>query len=216
MPNQETPKNLQYDTWRNALAYHVARYIINQQALTFEEVYQATREAMESPGYLLTEQQAMQDSSETETVKVDARFGRPPVYYEGQKAVPAPLTVSSPHGYATLGADGTIVTMEHTFAEEYGNLKKFDIEEYREFYKGSGVENANCFDILDLGCWLDTGGYEPPEVDWRRDTVWNHICNHLYEDHMITLTAADREKFDLNNPRYVQQCTDYLKKEINK
>lgn len=51
---------------------------------------------------------------------------------------------------------------------EYTLIKKFDLEEWKRFYR---VEVSPHIDILDLGYWLDNGDYIPAEDDHRKEVL---------------------------------------------
>jgi hypothetical protein len=84
------------------------------------------------------------------------------------------------HGsYGTLSADpndGTVI--RHDDAPDYGDedykdIVKFDLEEFRRWLAQNAPEFADIvvpggeFDIVDVGFWLDSGDYVPAEAEHR-------------------------------------------------
>jgi len=80
-------------------------------------------------------------------------------------------TVYSSHGTIIINPEtGTVIATDIDMCDDcIDNIKRFDIEEYKTFYKVDKVPGA--FDILDLGYWLNDGTYEEPEHDWRNGTA---------------------------------------------
>lgn len=56
---------------------------------------------------------------------------------------------------------------------EYAQVKNFDFEEWKRFYK---VTIPPQLDILDLGYWLDNGDYTPAETSYREE-----ILNYMHK-----------------------------------
>lgn len=52
--------------------------------------------------------------------------------------------------------------------QEYTQIKNFDFEEWKRFYK---VTIPPQLDILDLGYWLNNGNYIPAEVSYREEIL---------------------------------------------
>lgn len=87
------------------------------------------------------------------------------------------------HGsYGTLSVDqndGTVI--RHDDAPDYGDedykdIVKFDLEEFRQWLAQNAPEFADIvvpggeFDIVDVGFWLDNGEYVPAEAEHRAIT----------------------------------------------
>jgi hypothetical protein len=47
-------------------------------------------------------------------------------------------------------------------------IARFDLAEYREFYRDGGGKDTS-FDILDIGYWTVDGEYVPPSAAFRKD-----------------------------------------------
>jgi hypothetical protein len=76
--------------------------------------------------------------------------------------------VFSSNGELVIDAEGKVIVAESKYYNDnLKNIVRFDLEEYRKYYQGEPAPSS--YDILDLGYWTDTGQYEPPEMDWRKN-----------------------------------------------
>jgi hypothetical protein len=71
----------------------------------------------------------------------------------------------SSHG--EIEFDGTTGQIVENKTKGYINIARFDVEEWKEYYKGEKLEGD--IDILDLGYWETNGTYVPPVEAWRQD-----------------------------------------------
>lgn len=77
-------------------------------------------------------------------------------------------TVCSSHGTITINAEtGDVLEFScDEIRSEYGDLVRFDIQEYCKFWNEGPADN---YDILDLGSWDKDGHYDPACPGWRSD-----------------------------------------------
>jgi hypothetical protein len=115
------------------------------------------------------------------------------------------FTVHSSHGDIELDWEGKIVSpTPASFDENYGDVVRFDLAEYKKYYAGLSSEKYMEFDILDLGFWLENGKYEPAEDDWRKHTWSNILANMMADTYGIGQTDYDEEWFDPKLPLAAQ------------
>ncbi len=78
--------------------------------------------------------------------------------------------VGSSGGSLRVNVQDGLVIQCTTIQDEDNELKqivRFDIEEYKTYYKVDDIPGH--LDILDLGYWNKDGSYEPPVEDWRNE-----------------------------------------------
>ncbi len=80
--------------------------------------------------------------------------------------------VFSSHGEITADKEtGNVIKIDLTCDCKHNeqcinNIKQFDVNEFKMYYSKEIPESV---DILDLGYWLNNGGYEEPAHDWREE-----------------------------------------------
>lgn len=76
-----------------------------------------------------------------------------------------PMRIYGDHGTVWVDENsGHVIGYEPEGSEEYANIVRFDLAEWRAHY---GQEKCSGGDILDFGYWLLDRTYEAPEADWR-------------------------------------------------
>jgi hypothetical protein len=94
-------------------------------------------------------------------------------------SIPQYQPISMHGSYGSLRVDpndGTVI--RHDDAPDYGDedykdIVKFDLEEFRQWLAQNAPEFADIvvpggeFDIVDVGFWLDSGDYVPAEAEHR-------------------------------------------------
>lgn len=53
--------------------------------------------------------------------------------------------------------------------EGIDEIARFDVAEFRKHYGYSESKRLPDIDILDIGYWTNTGQYEEPEADYRKE-----------------------------------------------
>lgn len=67
-------------------------------------------------------------------------------------------------------SSGRVITYDPEGSQEYTNIARFDLQEWRAHYGQVACDGG---DILDFGYWLHDETYEPPEADWR--AAWREV-----------------------------------------
>jgi hypothetical protein len=62
-------------------------------------------------------------------------------------------------------ASGRVLACEDCDEGNYADIVFFNVDEWRNTRPGVVPDHV---DILDIGYWMATGEYEPPETDWRK------------------------------------------------
>jgi hypothetical protein len=92
------------------------------------------------------------------------------------------FTVHSSHGSLLVNSITGLVN--NVDGSDYIlDIKKFDIDEWKMFYKEDSPEDI---DILSIGYWDNNGKYQPAEYSWRLDQILNpdrikSVANVVYE-----------------------------------
>ena len=75
------------------------------------------------------------------------------------------MWISGNHGKLEVDdRSGRVLAYEPEGSEEYVDIARFDLQEWRAYCAGAECDGG---DILDFGYWLQDETYEPPEPDWR-------------------------------------------------
>lgn len=51
---------------------------------------------------------------------------------------------------------------------EYADIARFDVDEWQQEYPDEDISGHE-HDIVDFGFWTDTGQYNEPSYEWRKD-----------------------------------------------